>query len=216
MINLGNADAIDGLVEDYKRLISGKFDDGNNKFQEAAHKLYELVFQPVEKYLLRAKKIFISPDGNLSLIPFEVLQGPDGRFLIEDYTFNYLSAGRDIVGFTNNQDAGNKCLLMGNPDFDLRSCDKQAVISKLDVQNTETSFGRRSVNFNEFSFKPLGYAEEELQAIAEIMGAEKTEIYRRGRVRTAACIYPGWSQKPCDEHVESAGQGNYGIDGSVL
>ena len=65
----------------------------------ASKKLYNLVFEPLLKELRNKREIFLSPDGNLNLIPFEVLQGPDGRFLIEDYTFDYLAAGRDIVGF---------------------------------------------------------------------------------------------------------------------
>jgi hypothetical protein len=45
------------------------------------------------------KDIFISPDGNLYLLPLEVLQRPDGKFLIEEYTFNYLATGRDLPAF---------------------------------------------------------------------------------------------------------------------
>jgi len=44
--------------------------------------LYRLVFAKLEKEIKTARQIFISPDGNLNLIPFEVFRGPDGKFLL--------------------------------------------------------------------------------------------------------------------------------------
>ena len=78
-----------------------------------------MVFKPIEEKIGKAKDIFISPDGNLNLIPFEVMQRPDGRYLIEDFTFNYLAAGRDIVGFGDINTTNSKALLFGDPDFDI-------------------------------------------------------------------------------------------------
>ena len=84
---------------------------------DTSKELSDMIFKPVLKDLGEVKTVFISPDGNLNLIPFEVLQQPDGKFLIEEYTFNYLSASRDLLAFTNDTGTGNKCLLMGAPDL---------------------------------------------------------------------------------------------------
>ena len=121
MVDLGSAEKIDDLIAKYKKALSIS-GEGNGKDTIAtSRQLYDLVFYPLEKYIGASKDIFISPDGNLSLMPFEVLKKPDGSFLIEEFTFNYLSAGRDLVGFTENLAAEGKCLLMGAPDFNLAS-----------------------------------------------------------------------------------------------
>jgi tetratricopeptide (TPR) repeat protein len=178
MIDLGDADKIDRMVTQYKREIYGSGTAKSDAITGTSQKLYDLVFRPLLKDLGTVKEIFISPDGNLNLMPFEVLQGPDGRFLIEDYTFNYLAAGRDIIGFGKNPVNGGKYLLMGDPDFNLGSDEKMAVLKRINIKNDMGMLvANRSANLNEVSFEPLHYAKEELNAIGGIMGQEKSEIY---------------------------------------
>jgi CHAT domain-containing protein len=134
-----------------------------------SNELYERVFHPLVDNLGTAKNIFISPDGSLNLIPFEVLQTPKGKFLVEDYTFNYISAGRDLLGFTNDPSPGGKCLLMGAPDFDSTSIGKPT--------HQVASFFQRSADLGELSFVPLPHAKDELDAIGTILGPERSVIY---------------------------------------
>ena len=101
------------------------------------------------------------------MLPFEVLQKPDGSFLIDEYTINYLTAGRDLVGFTDGQAAEGKCLLMGAPDFNLassnRSSDRQAPTS-------------RYADLSELSFAPLPHTKTELDDIRKVMGGRQVEL----------------------------------------
>lgn len=178
MVDLGNADKIDQMVTQYKKEV---YESGTTKLDEVSstsRKLYDLVFQPLLKHLGTVNKIFISPDGNLNLMPFEVLQGPDSKFLIEDYTFNYLAAGRDIIGFEKNSSNGEKYLLMGDPDFNLGTEEKKAVLNRINIKNDKSIlFTNRSTNLNDITFEPLHYAKDELDAIGKIMGREKSEIF---------------------------------------
>ncbi|MCK7508823.1 MAG: CHAT domain-containing protein [Desulfobacterales bacterium] len=64
-----------------------------------------------------AREIFISPDGNLNLIPFEVLRGPGSGSLIEDYNFNYLAAGRDLLAFNEIKGGSGPGPAHGRPGF---------------------------------------------------------------------------------------------------
>lgn len=83
-------------------------------------KLREAIFDKLKPALSRCKHLFISPDGELSRIPFEVLPNETGRFLIDDYHISYLGAGRDILRFgteSTGQPAGS--LIIADPDFDL-------------------------------------------------------------------------------------------------
>ena len=83
MIDLGKADQIDKAVARFKKIILNTKDVKGTEKQ--SRKLYELVFEPLRKEIEDVKDIFISPDGNLNLIPFEVLQGPNGKYLIEPF-----------------------------------------------------------------------------------------------------------------------------------
>jgi CHAT domain-containing protein len=178
MVDLGDADIIDKMVTQYKKEIYGSAAAKSDTAAETSQKLYELVFRPLLKDLGTVKEIFISPDGNLNLMPFEVLQGPDGKFLIEEFTFNYLAAGRDIIGFGKNPVNSGKYLLMGDPDFNLGSDEKMAVLKQTNVNNDMGMLvASRSANLNEVSFEPLPYTKEELNAIGGIMGQKQSEIY---------------------------------------
>ena len=113
------ADTIDQAVAAFKNIVPRAANDPQGaQAVEAAQRLYQLGVCAAHRGAWRGERYFISPDGNLNLVPFEVLVGPDGKFLIEEYTFNYLAAGRDIVGFGELTTEGNTPLLMGDPDFD--------------------------------------------------------------------------------------------------
>ena len=169
MVDLGNANQIDGLIVKYKKALS-ESDKGDVKnLLATSNELYERVFHPLVDNLGTAKNIFISPDGSLNLIPFEVLQTPKGKFLVEDYTFNYISAGRDLLGFTNDPSPGGKCLLMGAPDFNSTSFGN--------LPHQGWSFFQRSADMGDLSFVPLPHAKGELDAIGTILGPERSVIY---------------------------------------
>lgn len=149
LIDLGNADVIDRSISNFKKALVATDHFKDNQINAASIRLYNLVFAPLKNDLDGIKEIYISPDGNLNLIPLEVLLRPDGKFLIEEYTFNYLAAGRDILRFGQIQESGNKSVLMGDPEF----------------------------YFKDFGLHELKYAQEELNEIERIIGKDKTEVY---------------------------------------
>jgi len=170
LIDLGPANIIDSAIQKLKHQIK------EGQELKASKKIYEMVFAKIKPQLDQSKEIFISPDGNLSLIPFEILQNPNGRFLIEDYTFNYLSAGRDILGLEKQKVNSQKSLLIGDPDFDLR-----VHTNNLQGQNMEKSFLqlaslKRSVEMKKFHFRRLPGTLKEVQSIEQILGQNETEI----------------------------------------
>jgi len=146
------------------------------KALRTSRKIHDLVFMPLKNALGDVKEIFISPDGNLNLIPFEVLQGPDGRFLIEDYIFNYLAAGRDILGFGQKEASGSKALIIGDPDFDLETDEKSDTLRKLSLAQPEDAT-KRSVDMRGFHFSSLPGTREEVDAIGAILNNQACEVY---------------------------------------
>ena len=178
MVDLGDAKEIDKTIAELKEEILDFRDITDIMAFTSSKKIYDLIFKPLKKELGDVKEIFISPDGNLNLIPFEVLQRPAGRFLIEDYTFNYLAAGRDILGFGQIKEKGGKALLMGDPDFDIGTEDKDSILRKLDLRKgDEKDIARRSIDMRDFHFSRLPGTREEVIAIQALLGEDKAELY---------------------------------------
>jgi CHAT domain-containing protein/Tfp pilus assembly protein PilF len=181
MVDLGDAEEIDTGVALLKQEITDFKRISGQKPMKASRALYEMVFEPLESKLGEAKEVYISPDGNLNLIPFEVLQGPDGRFLIEDYTFNYLCAGRDLLRFGENQEKENKALLIGDPDFDMDGDERESVLTRLALQEkVESAPVRRSTDMRGLHFSRLQGTGEEVRAIFNLLGEGEAELYTRG------------------------------------
>ena len=180
MVDLGRADIIDAAVAHLKKMV---LDDDENKVLEikgASRKLYYLVFAPLEKKLGGAREIFISPDGNLNLIPFEIMLDSKDRYLIDTYTFNYLAAGREVLGFQRGAAWGRrgKVVLMGDPAYDLGRRDKSATLGRLAVQNRPTEEkSSRASEMRGIRFTPLPGTREEVRAIQGILGKKRSEVY---------------------------------------
>jgi CHAT domain-containing protein/Tfp pilus assembly protein PilF len=178
MIDLGNAEAIDREVTRFKKEVLDLRDLKATKATETSKIIYRLVFAPLKKELGNAKEIFISPDGNLNLIPFEELQGPDGRYLIEDYTFNYLATGREVLGFGQIEKQGQRVLLMGDPDFDMGSKEKNSALRKLALGEAyQADTAKRSTDMRGIRFSRLPGTREEVMTIQNIMGKDKAVVY---------------------------------------
>jgi len=181
MIDLGNADIIDKAVSEFKKELAGVKNPQDAKAIISSGDIYKLVFQPLRKELGDMREIFISPDGNLNLIPFEILQGPDGRYLIEDYTFNYLSVGRDVLGFGQIEDKGKKALLIGDPDFDMGTDEKNVTLKKLALYKADQkTIRKRSLDMSVFHFKRLPGTRQEVNAIQTLLGKENVWTYTGG------------------------------------
>jgi len=179
LIDLGDAGEIDRAIAVFKKeLGDSKGKEEAPKALETSRRIHDLVFAPLKKALGEVKEIFISPDGNLNLISFEVLQGPDGKYLIEEYSFNYLAAGRDVVGFGEIKEEGGKALLMGDPDFDLGREEKGSTLRRLSLTEGKTQeVSRRSSEMGGFSFQRLPGTREEVEGIQRFLGKDKANIY---------------------------------------
>jgi tetratricopeptide (TPR) repeat protein len=140
-IGLGNADEIDRLVREYRTEIAGAPtrlsapEDGPNsdtlKESEAtlgrlASRLREDIWVPLEGDLKGTVRVYVAPDGDLSLFPFEALTkhvaGGEWHYLAEDdLQIVYLGTGRDLVDLVSSSLDGSKsangAVLIGNPNF---------------------------------------------------------------------------------------------------
>jgi CHAT domain-containing protein/Tfp pilus assembly protein PilF len=178
-IDFGPADEIDNEISAFRKMLAGKNTDITEDKIKNLKKLHALIFQPLKSKIGNIKEIFISPDGDLSLLPFEIILNTDDKFLIEDYTFNYLSAGRDILGFGETIEESNKSLIIGNPDFNMNSDQKKTTIKKLELKTHDKNrVTKRSKDFQRNSkWPPLPGTQNEVQTIYNLIGKDKAELF---------------------------------------
>lgn len=177
MVDLGPSEPIDNAVTAFKKAIINFSDKKGSKAASASRRIFDLVFSPLKSEINEARSIYISPDGNLNLLPFEVLKGPDGKYLIEDYTFNYLSAGRDVLGFGRGAAGGGKVLLMGDPDFQLTGKKKEMALARLGLPQAQDEPSVRAVELRGFRFNRLPGTREEVETIKDIFEPGRADLY---------------------------------------
>src|SRR5439155_21808166 len=64
---------------------------------EAGMLLYQKVAQPILQLLGNTRQLFLSPDGDLNLIPFGALVDEHDRYLLETSFITYLTIGRYLL-----------------------------------------------------------------------------------------------------------------------
>jgi CHAT domain-containing protein/tetratricopeptide (TPR) repeat protein len=174
MIDLGEAEAIDSHIREYRSALLGTAEDGSRGmvvFDDEptpavpagpGGALREVLFDPLREALGGTAHLILAPDGALATLPFEVLPGSDGKPLIESYRFTYLAVGRDILRTGARQGGGAAPIVVAGPDFDLGTTS---------VPTDEPSVGlSRDFNRAELRFPPLPGTVAEGCAVAAALG----------------------------------------------
>ena len=185
LLDLGEPERIEAHLLAYRQEMdkakSGQMPDPQ-VLQREAKALYALVFQPFQPFLKGRGKLFLSPDGDLHLVPFEVLMGPEGRYLMEEYRISYIGAGRDIVRFTDPTSPKPHALLFADPDYNLGLPQREKVLQELQVQ--ETIRGAVTRDGSQLWFRPLPGTDKEAQEIEKALKEAfpwKVDRYQRER-----------------------------------
>ncbi len=134
LVELDEAATIDSLVDTVRSSIYGarsylgdlSLVDLEERYSDLSSALYRILLSPLEGRLEGKEDLYISPDGQLSLLPFEILVCPDGEYLVEKHSISYLSSGREILRFERERDRGEGALVVADPTFDLSGEDMAA------------------------------------------------------------------------------------------
>jgi MYXO-CTERM domain-containing protein len=111
--DLGEASVIDKGVARFRRAL----DDASPDEKSIARDLDERVMRPIRPLLAGTTRFVIAPDGALDLVPFAALVDENGRYLIESWSFSYLSTGRDLIR-PAKEASRTSALVVANPSFD--------------------------------------------------------------------------------------------------
>jgi CHAT domain-containing protein/Tfp pilus assembly protein PilF len=129
LINLGDAQKIDEMVTEFISSVTyevrHKMPISKIPKQDTIEKgstLRNTIFDPLKPAIANCKRLLISPDWNLTRLPFEALPNNNDchKWLVDDFHISYLSAGRDLLRFDAKENGlTSDPLVLADPDFDL-------------------------------------------------------------------------------------------------
>ena len=133
MIDLGDSEIIDDKINKFRNTITGENQNRNFILVSSSPKAsisnssymedLMVTLNPLLKAIGNHKRIFISPDGDFTKFPFELLPfGPSNRHILEDSIISYITTSRDLIAFNNSPitiRSHNNSLVIADPDFDL-------------------------------------------------------------------------------------------------
>jgi CHAT domain-containing protein/Tfp pilus assembly protein PilF len=173
-VELGDAASINNLVG---QLHSALRDPKREDFNQLARTLDERVMRPVRKLLGPMRRIFLAPDGALNLIPFASLVDEKGQYLIENYTINYLTSGRDLLRLqAAGEERTGAASIVANPQFDLTRpdviCKSARREGELLPDASDSKVEYRATDFTLLCYSTLnGTAQEATQIHSLLPGA---------------------------------------------
>lgn len=114
---LGEAGPLDAEVTGLRAALK---DPERADVKDLARRLDERIMRPVRKLLGETRRVFLSPDGALNLLPFAALVDESGKYLVESYSITYLTSGRDLLRLqVRAESPGGPPVVIANPSFDL-------------------------------------------------------------------------------------------------
>ncbi|MCY7347381.1 MAG: CHAT domain-containing protein [Pyrinomonadaceae bacterium] len=182
-VELGDAQAIETAIEEWRKALR---DPKRKDAPQLARRLDEKIMQPVRRLAGDVRQFLISPDGELNLIPFEALVDEAKKFLIESYSFTYLTGGRDLLRMRAARTSRSEFLLIAAPLFGEPIAEPPPPESNKTAASRRPNAKRRSLtaarNLSETYFAPLSGSLAEAQAIRKLFpetifvtGAQATE-----------------------------------------
>ena len=113
-VDLGPARTIDGTIAALREALR---EPARRDLRPRALALAEQVLRPLQAAIGNARRLLVSPDGNLNLVPFEALVDAQGRYLIERYAITYLTSGRDLLRMQVARASRSAPVIVADPLF---------------------------------------------------------------------------------------------------
>ena len=199
LIDLGGAEEIDRLIshvreniESFAKLNDEKRWEAEEKGEEGAYqqvsaRLYNVLFRRsgLREALGSARTIYVSPDGELNRIAFEALVDNESssneedekrsRYLVENYNFVYLPAGRDLL--RPESKLGQGTVVFAGPDYNLganqRESEAQVLLAKSDNARVPIMRGAATRDVRGMRWDPLKGAAEEANDVKRFLEGTK-------------------------------------------
>lgn len=132
-VDLGPAEAIDEQVRSLRDEVAHRAD-----ISTAGRAAHRAILEPVSTRLGATNRLFISPDGNLNLVPFDALVDEYGNYVVERFHIHYLNSGRDLLRpWMLERPADGPVVIVANPKgTDLPGTEQEAALLASLLGNT--------------------------------------------------------------------------------
>ncbi|HYI00692.1 CHAT domain-containing tetratricopeptide repeat protein [Hyalangium sp.] len=169
--DLGPAEPVDSAALRLRDALANR-DVG---FQAPAQALYQLAFQPLLPLLGATHRLFLSPDGQLALVPFAALH--DGQqFLVDVFDFTYLPSGKNLLPRPQESAPPGSVVVLADPDFSaplparpLPQEDAPALAERAMPSERSFSMLRADLAQRAWALTPLPGTRQEAEAIQRLL-----------------------------------------------
>jgi CHAT domain-containing protein len=192
LIDLGDAREIENLIQDFRAATDvfkgetlvriARIEAARQReFDAVSRALYEKVFAPLEATLGATKRIYLAPDGDLSILPFDSLW--DGKkYLVESRELAYLSTGRDLIE-TQASQPGKGTAVLAAVDFSATAEARKSALGVVEKEIAAKPATRPAIagdraapaeTIRDFTLAPLPGTQEELVQIRRMLDGDKS------------------------------------------
>jgi len=184
LVDLGKAEDIDKAVQDFHQEMANAGEtiarvgeaEAERQLAEKGKRIYDLAFAPLRSAIGDSAVLYIAPDGELNLISFGALPDKNGSYLAENYQFNYLSSGRDLMRFAPAAVSSTGAVVMANPDYN--SFGAEAIPQPQgDSPLLAMRGAARSMDLKQVVWPPLPGTRREGEAVVKELSGEQVRLY---------------------------------------
>jgi len=159
-VDLGDAKQIDAEVGRFRAALR---DAKRPDVWDIAQSVYKKLMRPIIDVIGDAHLILVSSDGELNLIPFGALADENGKYLVERFSFAYLTSGRDLLRMQVTTETRQDPIVIGDPQYDAVLKDSSG------KRNGENRGFGLSPGVSSVIFPPLPGTGEEARAVSSVL-----------------------------------------------
>lgn len=165
-VDLGETTVIDAAVENLRQALRNP---KRTDVKRQARKVDQMVMQPLRPLLGTSRRILLSPDSVLNLVPFAALVDEQKQFLIQHYTFTYLTSGRDLLRLQTKQESKSVAVVLADPAFDGQPMTDGLAQRDIKPVHDGSQFVPQIIDFASAKFELLPGAAGEARALKQLL-----------------------------------------------
>jgi CHAT domain-containing protein len=164
VFDLGAAQGIDKLVSDFRTALS---DRARTSYKEVAKELFGKLIEPLRSSLSEINRLFLSPDGELNLVPFAALMDEHGEYVAQRFELTYLTSGRDLLSLGAPVPARGRPVVMADPAYGRSASGPPSNIG---------SYRSSDLDRSGLVFTPLAGTADEAKALQGLLHLDAQEV----------------------------------------
>ncbi|HEX3875511.1 MAG TPA: CHAT domain-containing tetratricopeptide repeat protein [Bryobacteraceae bacterium] len=114
-VDNGPAEEIEQQVSEFRSAITSNA--APDKIQLLGRGLEKRLLEPLYPLIAKQTELILSPDGELTLLPFAALSDADGKYAGERWSLSYVTSGRDLVRVPSHVASRQNDVVVADPAF---------------------------------------------------------------------------------------------------